>query len=611
MVKVNYKVGDKVFAKVKGHPPWPAKILNDTGKKKFNVMFYGTKETGAIKPEDLSYYLKYKESYLQKYLKRRVGYEDAVKEIEAAIRKDGGDGNPDANGDSSVPEIDTSDTSSVSSLPDKKNPKRKAFSASFEDKALKRTYARRTVGAESRDTSEEPAPKRPTRKSSISSVKSNEDAPSKSKEPVEVLQASEKSIAEEVITEMVEVVEKTNRDEPNLPVKEKSDDKGSTPTKEEPAKQEQKAQTADTITVSSDEDLAAPEVAIEKPSETLSDEGTEIGDDIAVAKRVPSNDKQSQKKLPNNIDLVTEQTLKNNISYAEHVKANPDLYKNRPVEPRKVSKDQMLPVKLPSGKFCGVTLHDEWPLTHDNEYERAMYDYEVAKLTLNVKNLLVSGQKTTDQVDVAIVPDIQMTTEQINNSSYLNDIEAKREKLEMLKKEAVLVTWDSKIKNNLGLDKAFPEKALSALGEFRTFERDVETLMFKKHPHVLDTIRRLRKYVGNTKEWAMSVEESNTFARKAEKIRNEAEKIYNKVKNLFKIKEEKGNFWDRFMEEVADFRTKCKDLTENEILLLCSEPESRQAFVDKLENSADTDGSNTAKSKPLQSSSVAGKSDKN
>ncbi|KAH1026511.1 hypothetical protein HUJ05_000172 [Dendroctonus ponderosae] len=565
MVKVNYKVGDKVFAKVKGHPPWPAKILNDTGKKKFNVMFYGTKETGAIKPEDLSYYLKYKESYLQKYLKRRVGYEDAVKEIEAAIRKDGGDGNPDANGDSSVPEIDTSDTSSVSSLPDKKNPKRKAFSASFEDKALKRTYARRTVGAESRDTSEEPAPKRPTRKSSISSVKSNEDAPSKSKEPVEVLQASEKSIAEEVITEMVEVVEKTNRDEPNLPVKEKSDDKGSTPTKEEPAKQEQKAQTADTITVSSDEDLAAPEVAIEKPSETLSDEGTEIGDDIAVAKRVPSNDKQSQKKLPNNIDLVTEQTLKNNISYAEHVKANPDLYKNRPVEPRKVSKDQMLPVKLPSGKFCGVTLHDEWPLTHDNEYERAMYDYEVAKLTLNVKNLLVSGQKTTDQVDVAIVPDIQMTTEQINNT----------------------------------------------LGEFRTFERDVETLMFKKHPHVLDTIRRLRKYVGNTKEWAMSVEESNTFARKAEKIRNEAEKIYNKVKNLFKIKEEKGNFWDRFMEEVADFRTKCKDLTENEILLLCSEPESRQAFVDKLENSADTDGSNTAKSKPLQSSSVAGKSDKN
>lgn len=100
------------------------------------------------------------------------------------------------------------------------------------------------------------------------------------------------------------------------------------------------------------------------------------------------------------------------------------------------------------------------------------------------------------------------------------------------------------------------------------------------------------------------------------------------------------------MDEVADFRTKCKDLTENEILLLCSEPgknfcyrtmgfyitavflDSRQAFVDKLENPADSEvskysenvyyvglvnqcafqASNTVKSKPLQSSSVAGKS---
>lgn len=49
----------------------------------------------------------------------------------------------------------------------------------------------------------------------------------------------------------------------------------------------------------------------------------------------------------------------------------------KPIEPRKVSKDQMLPVKLPSGKFCGVILHDEWPLTHDNEYQRALYDCEV------------------------------------------------------------------------------------------------------------------------------------------------------------------------------------------------------------------------------------------
>lgn len=39
-----YIVGDFVFAKVKGYPPWPAKI-NEVGKNKYGVFFYGTKET--------------------------------------------------------------------------------------------------------------------------------------------------------------------------------------------------------------------------------------------------------------------------------------------------------------------------------------------------------------------------------------------------------------------------------------------------------------------------------------------------------------------------------------------------------------------------------------
>ena len=35
--------GDLVFGKVKGYPPWPAKITSKN-KSKFNVCFYGTFE---------------------------------------------------------------------------------------------------------------------------------------------------------------------------------------------------------------------------------------------------------------------------------------------------------------------------------------------------------------------------------------------------------------------------------------------------------------------------------------------------------------------------------------------------------------------------------------
>lgn len=38
------------------------------------------------------------------------------------------------------------------------------------------------------------------------------------------------------------------------------------------------------------------------------------------------------------------------------------------------------------------------------------------------------------------------------------------------------------------------------------------------------------------------------------------------------IDEENMSFWEGFMEQVTEFRTKCQDLSENEMLLLCSEP---------------------------------------
>lgn len=60
--------------------------------------------------------------------------------------------------------------------------------------------------------------------------------------------------------------------------------------------------------------------------------------------------------------------------------------------------------------------------------------------------------------------------------------------LERLKTEASFVTLDGKIKACLALDKAQPKEALEHLEAMLKLK--VEPLTLKKHPHVVDTVRR-------------------------------------------------------------------------------------------------------------------------
>lgn len=54
--------------------------------------------------------------------------------------------------------------------------------------------------------------------------------------------------------------------------------------------------------------------------------------------------------------------------------------------------------------------------------------------------------------------------------------------------------------------------------------------MLKKNPNCVETMKRLRKYVGNTKAWDMSDEERIKFDFYAQQIRTKAEQIYNQFK---------------------------------------------------------------------------------
>ncbi|XP_017055713.1 PC4 and SFRS1-interacting protein [Drosophila ficusphila] len=82
----SYNIGDLVFAKVKGYPPWPAKITKSNNNKKYNVYFYGTGETANIKVEDLFRYAENKERFATEKIMKRAKFIEAIEQIESALR---------------------------------------------------------------------------------------------------------------------------------------------------------------------------------------------------------------------------------------------------------------------------------------------------------------------------------------------------------------------------------------------------------------------------------------------------------------------------------------------------------------------------------------------
>ena len=81
-----FKTNDRIFAKVKGYPAWPACVFgtNDVKGSRFKVYFYGTHETAIVKKEDMCFF---EETTKVKFFKQKLGwlkkgFVEAIDEIE-------------------------------------------------------------------------------------------------------------------------------------------------------------------------------------------------------------------------------------------------------------------------------------------------------------------------------------------------------------------------------------------------------------------------------------------------------------------------------------------------------------------------------------------------
>ncbi|XP_037959294.1 uncharacterized protein LOC119688699 [Teleopsis dalmanni] len=79
---INFKIGDLVFAKVRGYPPWPARIVGSSNNQ-YDVCFFGTGETGKISVHNLFHYAEHKEEFVTESKLKRKSYRAAVDESES------------------------------------------------------------------------------------------------------------------------------------------------------------------------------------------------------------------------------------------------------------------------------------------------------------------------------------------------------------------------------------------------------------------------------------------------------------------------------------------------------------------------------------------------
>lgn len=161
------------------------------------------------------------------------------------------------------------------------------------------------------------------------------------------------------------------------------------------------------------------------------------------------------------------------------------------------------------------------------------------------------------------------------------------ERVYFLKLERELVELNLEIKSCVGLAKADPEKCVELMEQYQQLK--VTPTMLKKNPNCVETMKRLRKYVGNAKAWNMADEERIKFDFQAQQIRTKAEQIYNQFKTMFSVPEGTVPFWEAFGEEVNKFQQRTKHLSQEELFLLVDEGDIEQNLNDDEKNGCSTD----------------------
>lgn len=483
--------GNKIFAKVRGYPPWPARVegvADETpNKMKYHVYFYGTGETAVCKQEELFPYVENREKY-GKPMKKK-GFNEALAQIDSEIGLS---------------------TSTTGNLPS---------SAEADIESEGNLVIDETPGKKSKSTTSTP---------------------------------------------MSGKLKETNK-----AIRRKAESNDGELSAKKPRKKS---------VVVSDQDSQANSLK-STPSDTpvVSRSGRKI-----KPKKLDGADDQGLDES----ELVTPKNKQGGKNLNASTKSKETSFRNEMELDAELINESTLVAFTPKGEEVRLKLNLNKPAVFKSEKARLEWEAKVLEDGKTLKAQIESGKILPESVKKEIQEKYQDKLVQLEHKMAFDD---KKEKLEYLKMEAQLLDIDVRIKSSLSLKQADPESCLKYLDELLAVK--ISPLMVKKHPEVVDTIKKLRKYVGNTSCWQMSDEETHIFASKAASIRSKAEHVYNKIKSLFMVPYGKS-FWDIFAQELKEFNDSIKGMKIDDVFGLTSDPTDKEKPEEKglNEDTIDTTG---------------------
>uniref|UniRef100_A0A224XN30 Putative hepatoma-derived growth factor n=1 Tax=Panstrongylus lignarius TaxID=156445 RepID=A0A224XN30_9HEMI len=475
--KPKFAPGGKVFAKVRGYPPWPARIeglADETpNKMRYHVYFYGTGETAVIKAEDVFSFVENKARFGKP--KKQKYFTEALLQIEA--------------------ELSPEEVKLANELVEKH-----ASKQTNADKSDDQDIAATNFTDTSKTTA---APRR----SSTSSKPQKQQASSPSTIVVPTPPAINKPKDKKRKAE----------DIPEDPEAKKL--RSSAPTN---------VTEADTTSTKVSPEVMSRSGRKIKPKRFADFEDNTSEDGSKPIKLGKSKDDDEKE---DSID-DSEDYIFASINESEKVK---------------------IPLKLNRPDFS-------------DEKSAELWDDMVLKYANSLKKRIESGEKMSD------LQEIMNEWTAMKSFEFNKDRapEEDKQKYEFLHTESLLLEIDINIKSALNLQKAQPDKCIALLDKLN--ELKITPLMLKKHPELVHTIKKMRKYVGNIHRWNMTEEDLEAFKESAGRIRVKSEHIYNKFKSLF-LNPDINNFWEFFNKEVERFQEKTRSMSLHQLFSIVQEPE--------------------------------------
>lgn len=508
MVKLHKKffTGDKVFAKVRGYPPWPARVerVIDPNSKnsKYSVYFYGTGETAVCKVDELYTYLEHKAKYGKP--SRRKFFHEGLVQLEQELKND---------------------RNKASNLAD-----------------LKEAGIVEGGGKESE-----------TNVSTVSATDSDLESGSLVIDEEE----KKKSLKRRTIA-------------------------GIHPDTPEVKKKRGKAKSLSASTSDPVKDGSMDSQGEESPKEVVSRSGRKIKPkrfaDFSSSEETESTDKNEhgrgrlKTKAEDPCDQATPGAMHKKraaIEKKNNVDEGPMLEGTVVSSNTSDSPGRSLLALTFAGEYVGIKLDQDKPKSFESEKARNQWEWTTARNAMKLKAQLESGEILPEQVKDSLDFNVNVPDEEKRLLTKDGAVHRKTNKLRWLRIEAQLLHLDAQIKSNLGLDRANPDKCLQAMDDMLSLP--IDPLMLKKHPRIVETVKRLRRYIGNLADWKLDEEEETIFKQKAELIRQKAEHIYNKFKAMFTIPEGQS-FWQSFSDQVVHFKELTKDMPEEKVFSLISDP---------------------------------------